>query len=275
MSEETAAASAATESPSAKGTAVVTGATRGIGYELARLFAGTGHDVVLVARTESDLEERAAHLDERFGVETDTVVVDLTAPDAVDAVHDALVDHDVTALVNNAGVGTTGRFDESDAEAERAVIDLKVRAVTDLTKRLLPDLREGPRPGRVLTVASASAFVPGPRMAVYYAANAYALSFSESLAAEFADEDLTVTCLCPGPVDTDFHETAGSDERVPGIVPTPELDARSVARAGFRGMRRGETVVVPGLTMRLLVALARILPRPLLRRAMRYYNRGL
>lgn len=274
MPEDTAAPEMARDR-AAKGTAVVTGATRGIGFELARLFAGTGHDVVLVARTESDLAERATHLSERFGVEADTVAVDLTAADAVDTVHDAVEDHDVTALVNNAGVGTTGRFDESDAAAEHTVLDLKVRAVTDLTKRLLPHLRDGARPGRVLTVASASAFVPGPRMAVYYAANAYALSFSESLAAEFADEDLTVTCLCPGPVDTDFHETAGSDERVSGLVPTPELDARSVARAGFRGLRRGETVVVPGLTMRLVVALAKVLPRPLLRRAMRYYNRGL
>lgn len=263
------------EESAPKGTAVVTGATRGIGAELARLFAGTGHDVVLVARTESDLRERATHLRDRFGVATETVAVDLTAADAVDTVHDTVTDHDVTALVNNAGVGTTGRFDESDADAERTVVDLKVRAVTDLTKRLLPALRDGSRPGRVLTVASASAFVPGPRMAVYYAANAYALSFSESLAAEFADEDLTVTCLCPGPVDTDFHETAGSDGRTSGIVPTPELDPRSVARAGFRGMRRGRTVVVPGLTMRLLVALSRVTPRPLLRRAMRYYNRGL
>jgi len=262
--------------PGEKGTAVVTGATRGIGYELARLFAGTGHDVTLVARTETDLEETATHLGERFGVDTQAVALDLTDPDAADRLRAATADRDVTALVNNAGVGTAGRFDESDPEEERTVLDLKVRAVTDLTKRFLPALREGPRRGRVLTVASASAFVPGPRMAVYYAANAYALSFSESLAAEFADEDLGVTCLCPGPVDTDFHATAGTDDR-PGFVSTltPTMDARSVARAGFRGLRRGETVVVPGLTMRLFVALARVTPRPLLRRAMRHYNDGL
>ncbi len=281
MAEDARAADADAAGPSvdretAKGTAVVTGATRGIGYELARLFAGTGHDVVLVARTESDLTDTADHLEGRFGVESETVATDLTAPDAVETVHDAVTDdHDVTAIVNNAGVGTAGRFDESDPDEERTVLDLKVRAVTDLTKRFLPDLRDGVRAGRVLTVASASAFVPGPRMAVYYAANAYALSFSESLAAEFADGDLTVTCLCPGPVDTDFHETAGTDERSSSIVPTPRLDPRSVARAGFRGMRRGKTVVVPGLTMRLLVALSRVTPRPVLRRAMRYYNRGL
>lgn len=268
-------APATTAGAADKGTAVVTGATRGIGFELARLFAGTGHDVALVARTAADLAATAASLEDRFGVETETVAADLTEPDAVATVHDTVADRDVTALVNNAGVGTAGRFDESDPEAERAVLDLKVRAVTDLTKRLLPALRRGPREGSVLTVASAAAFVPGPRMAVYYAASAYALSFCESLAAEFADDDLAVTCLCPGPVDTEFHERAGTDDRSASLLPSPEMDPRSVARAGFRGLRRDKTVVVPGLTMRLLVALSRVTPRPVLRRAMRYYNRGL
>lgn len=264
-------------SASEKGAAVVTGATRGIGRELARLFAATGHDVVLVARTEADLETTAAAFEDRYGVESETVAVDLTEPDAAGRVRDAALagERSVTALVNNAGFGAVGRFDESDLDRELGVVDVKVRAATELTKLLLPALLEGPREGQLLTVSSAAAFVPGPREAVYYAANAYGLSFCESLAAEFADEDLTVTCLCPGPVDTEFHERAGTDERRTGPLPTPRYDPRGVARAGFRGLQRGETVVVPGLATRAVVALARVTPRPLLRRVMRYYNRGL
>lgn len=260
-----------------KGAAVVTGATRGIGRELARLFAATGHDVALVARTESDLQETAAEFRERYGVATETVAVDLTEPDAPERVVNATeaAGMDVTALVNNAGFGTAGRFHETDLDEEFGIVDLKVRAVTELTKRYLRATRGDPRQMRVLTVASASAFVPGPKTSVYYAANAYSLSLSESLAAEYADEDVTVTCLCPGPVATGFHERAGTDERTTGLIPTPTMDARAVARAGFRGLRRGETVVVPGLTMRLLLWAAWLTPRPILHRAMRYYNRNL
>ena len=265
-----------TEAASAgKGTAVVTGATRGIGRELARLFAATGHDVALVARTESDLAETAAEFRDRFGVETETVTADLTEPDAPERVQAATAERDVTALVNNAGYAAAGRLDAADPEETLGMVDLKARAATELTRRYLPELRAGPHEGRLLTVASASAFVPGPRNAVYHAVNSYGLALSESLAAELDGEDVTVTCLCPGPVDTDFHERAGTDERERSPVPTPAMEPRAVARAGFRGLRRGETVVVPGLSMRLLTALARLTPRPLARRVMRYYNRGL
>jgi len=249
-----------TEASSAgKGTAVVTGATRGIGRELARLFAATGHDVALVARTESDLAETAAEFRDRFGVETETVAADLTEPEAPERVRAA----------------TAGRLDAADRDETLGMVGLKARAATELTRRYLPELQAGPREGRLLTVASASAFVPGPRNAVYHAVNSYGLALSESLAAELDGEDVTVTCLCPGPVDTDFHERAGTDERERSLVPTPAMEPRAVARAGFRGLRRGETVVVPGLSMRLLTALARLTPRPLARRVMRYYNRGL
>lgn len=273
---------AAGEAPAAgdgaeKGTALITGATRGIGYELARLFAATGHDVALVARTESDLAETAAEFRERYGVATETVAVDLTEPDAPERVHEATTEAGmtVTTLVNNAGFGTAGDFHESPIDRDLDLVDLKVRAVTELTRRYLPEMRSDPRTARVLTVASASAFVPGPKMSVYYAANAYQRSFSESLAAEYADEDVTVTCLCPGPVATDFHERAGTDGRSTGLIPTPTMDPRTVARAGFRGLRRGEAVVVPGLTIRLLLVAASVVPGAVLRRAMRYYNRGL
>jgi len=263
------------ESASEKGAAIVTGATRGIGYELARLFAATGHDVVLVARTEGDLAETAAGFTDRFGVRAETVAADLTDPDAPERVQAATADLSVTALVNNAGYAAAGRLDAADAEETLGILDLKARAATELTRRYLPTLVDGPREGRLLNVASASAFVPGPRNAVYHAVNDYLLSLSRSLTAELADAAVTVTCLCPGRVDTDFHERAGTDERKRGLVPTLALDPRPVARAGFRGLRRGETVVVPGVSMRLLTAVARVTPGPIARRVMRYYNRGL
>ncbi len=263
--------------PSEKGAAVVTGGTRGIGYELARLFAGTGHDVVLVARTESDLRETAEDLTDRFGVRAVPLVADLTDPDAPERIHEAVsdADLDVTALVNNAGFGNAGPFAETAVEADLGIVDVKVRAATHLAKLFIDDLLAGPSAGQLLTVSSAAAFVPGPKSSVYYAANAYGRSFSESLAAEYHDDDLTVTCLCPGPVDTDFHERANTESRTETLVPTPTLDARSVARAGFRGLQRGQTLVVPGLTMRAVVAVAGLLPDAVLRRIMRYYNRTL
>jgi hypothetical protein len=249
-----------------KGTALVTGASRGIGYELARLFAGTGYDVVLVARTESDLREAADYFEERFGVEATVLVADLSDPDAPREIYDACDERGirVDALVNNAGFGTAGDFVDTDLDAELDELQVNVTAVTHLTKLFAREMADR-GDGKVLNVASTAGFLPGPGMAVYYATKSYVLSFSEAIAEELADDGVTVTCLCPGPVDTGFQDRAENEGSLLNRFYFGG-DARSVARAGYRGLTSGDTVVVPGIPMKLTTFGLRLLPRSVVRK---------
>jgi hypothetical protein len=253
-----------------KGTALVTGASRGIGYELARLFAGTGFDVVLVARSEDELRENAEYFRERFGAEASVIPADLTKPDAPQRIYDECRerDLDVTVLVNNAGFGNQGAFHENDLERELDQIQVNVTALTHLTRLFLPEFvdREA---GGVLNVAS-SAFAPGPHMAVYYATKSYVLSFSQAIAEEVRPHGISVTALCPGPVDTDFQAVAGTEGK---SVNWGSKDARTVARAGYRGLMEGDRVVVPGLPMKLAYLGSKVAPRPVARKVAGLLNR--
>lgn len=253
-----------------RGAALVTGASRGIGYELARLLAGTGQDVVLVARTESDLREAADYFEERFDVEATVLAADLSERDAPREVYEACQERDieVETLVNNAGFGSHGRFVDTDLERELEMIDLNVSAVTHLTKLFAREMADRGR-GEVLNVASGGAFAPGPRLAVYYATKSYVLSFSEAIAEEL--DEVTVTCLCPGPVDTAFRREAGTEDKVMNHFLSN--DPRSVARAGFRGMRRGDTVVVPSKLLKAGIFATRLLPRWVVRKGSGILNR--
>lgn len=255
-----------------KGTALVTGASRGIGYELARLFAGTGYDVVLVARTESDLREAADHFADRFGAGTWVIPTDLSDPDAPRELYDECADRgiEVDVLVNNAGFGTHGPFVESDVETELDQIRVNAAAPTHLTRLFLADMVER-GDGKVLNVASSAAFAPGPRMAVYYATKSYLLSFSESVAREVRNRGVTVTALCPGPVETGFQDRAGNEEMNLYRV---DQSARTVATEGYRGLMRGETVVVPGLAMKATYLLAKHAPRSVTRTVSGWLNRS-
>ena len=182
-----------------KETALITGASSGIGLDLARLFAKDGHDVVLVARSEGKLREIAAELERDFGMTAHVIVADLAKPDAPQTLV-AQLPVDVDVLVNNAGFGVLGPFVETDLAKELEMIQVNVVALTHLTKLLLPPM-VARRRGRVLNVASTAAFQPGPLMAVYYATKAYVLSFSEAIADELRDSGVTVTALCPGPTE--------------------------------------------------------------------------
>jgi short-subunit dehydrogenase len=256
------------EETEGKGLAVVTGASRGIGYELARLFAATGHDVALVARSEEDLRAAADRFEERYGVDAGVVVADLSEPEAPRRVYEACEDHRVTALVNNAGFGTNGPFAESDRAVELDQVQVNVAAVTDLTRLFVEEMVDRGE-GKVLNVASLAAFQPGPLMSVYYASKAYVLHFSEALHEETPD-GVTVTALCPGPVDTDFHERAGTEgSALDSLV---QKDARTVARAGYRGLTEERAVVVPGLVPKLLAQSLRVTPRVLARKVARLVN---
>jgi short-subunit dehydrogenase len=249
------------------GRALITGASAGIGAALAREFARHGHDLVLVARRRDRLEDLAADL-ERHGVAVDVIAMDLAADGAVDRLWTELDDRGIglDTLVNNVGVGTHGPFAESDREAERTLLRLNVEIVVELTHRFL----ENREAGAVLNVGSVAGFVPGAYMAGYYASKAYVNSFSQALAAEYHDSDVDVTVLCPGPTETEFQERAGMGDSAIGryLFYTPE----QVARAGYRGLQRGEAVVIPGLAMRALVALLPFVPRRLQRWGSRLVN---
>ncbi|MFC4358085.1 SDR family NAD(P)-dependent oxidoreductase [Halobium salinum] len=261
-----------TTSDDTPGTALVTGGSGGIGYELARLLAADGHDLVLVARGEDRLREVAEGLAGEFGVAVTALVKDLADPDAPGEIQAALDERgiEVDVLVNNAGFGSYGRFVDLDRDTELDEVQVNVAAVTDLTARYLPRMVERGR-GRVLNVASTAAFQPGPLMATYYATKAYVLSFSEALAEETEGTGVTVTALCPGPTATGFQERADMEES--RLLAFGTADAASVAERGYRGMQRGEAVVVPGLQNRLLVLATRLAPRSTVRSVVEWMQR--
>lgn len=241
--------------------AVVTGASSGIGLELARLAAADGHDLTVVARRGEKLTELADELTARYGVDVRTVVADLADPAGVDAVLGELDDSRVDVLVNNAGVGGQGTFAIERALADDvAMVELNVVAVVRLTGALLPAM-VARGSGGILTVASAAGFMPGPLQAVYYASKAFVRSFSEALTEECRRTGVRVTALCPGPVDTEFAAAAGLEGTALMSVGAIRLSAAQVAEAGWQGLRRGRAVVVPGLPMRVAMQGLRITPR--------------
>jgi short-subunit dehydrogenase len=238
-------------------TALITGASSGIGADLARLFAKDGYELVLVARSEGKLQALAREL----GVKTTVIAADLAKPNAASDVVARLGGIEIDALVNNAGVGVAGPFLETDLQAELDMIHVNVVALTQLTKLLLPPMVKRGR-GRILNVASTAAFQPGPLMAVYYATKAYVLSFSEAIADELRKTGVTVTALCPGPTATGFAAAANVGEtRLFTLM--PPMSSAKVARAGYEAMKRGKRVVIPGLKNKLLAESVRISPRRL------------
>ena len=246
-----------------KETALITGASSGIGHDLTRLFARDGWDVVVVARSEEKLRELAAELTREHGIAAHVLAADLARPDAAADIVNTLTERGLTigALVNNAGVGLTGPFVETDLRAELAMIQVNVVALTQLTKLLLPGMVARKR-GRILNVASTASFQPGPLMAVYYATKAYVLSFSEALAEELRHTGVTVTALCPGPTETGFVAAAGVGPSRLFSIMKPSSSA-AVARTGYEAMKRGQRVVVHGLRNKLLVQSVRTSPRRL------------
>jgi short-subunit dehydrogenase len=243
--------------------ALITGASSGIGYELARILAHEGHNVALVARSGDQLERIADELRSDCGVRAEVVVADLAEPGAPDAVHERLLQAGfrTDVLVNNAGFGSLGPFWRADEGTQLDMVNVNVRAVTHLTRLFVPAMVEGGF-GRVLNVASTAAFQPGPLMAVYFATKSYVLSFSEALGEELRGTGVTVTALCPGPTPTGFQKRAAM-ERTPIGGHMVTGDVVKVAQAGYKGMVRGRRVVIPGVFNRLGSFLPRLFPRRL------------
>jgi uncharacterized protein len=253
----------------ARQTVLVTGASGGIGYELAKVFAAGGSDLVLVARSAGKLEELAGELRNRHGIGARVLAIDLARPGAADEVFGAMQEAGVhvDVLVNNAGFATYGPFLETDLQAELDEMQLNMVTLTHLTKRFLPGMVSR-RWGGVLNVASTAAFQPGPLMAVYYATKAYVLSFSEALAEELRGTGVTVTVLAPGPTATGFQDRAAMAESKL-FSSLKVADAAGVARAGYEGFRAGRRIVIPGLANRLLAQSYRLTPRALTTRVVR------
>lgn len=242
-------------------TALVTGASAGIGRELAGLFAHHRHDVVLTARREERLRDLAAELQARTGVTAHVVAADLAAEDGARHLHDEVTGRgiDIEYLVNNAGFGTFGPFADTDPRQTMDLVRVNVAALTELTALFVPPM-VARHSGRVLNVASAAAFQPGPLMATYYASKAYVLHLSEALSEELEGTGVSVTALCPGPVRTEFQEVAGMESS--GLVLHKRLvSVEEVAEAGYAAMMRGKPLVVPGMATKLLAFSVRFAPR--------------
>lgn len=248
--------------------ALVTGASAGIGRELADILAREGHDLVLVARREPELSALATALKEKYGADSRVITADLSKPRAAeDLVGELGPSAAVDVLVNNAGFGGHGPFHERDREADLRMIAVNVTALTDLTRLLLPGMVERRR-GRVLNVASTAAFQPGPFMAVYYATKAYVLSFSQAIAEELSGTGVTVTTLCPGVTETEFQRVAGVED-VPLTKGPLSMSAKAVAEAAYKGMTRGKLLVVPGLHNKIGAQSTRLAPRRVILKVVR------
>jgi short-subunit dehydrogenase len=243
--------------------ALVTGASEGLGRELADLAAAAGHPVILAARQADRLEALAAELRKKHRVEAVVIPADLSQPEEAERLwRDAAAGRRIGVLVNNAGLGRNGAFADPDGWArEWASVQVNVGAYTILLKRAVAAML-ALGSGRVLNVASLAGFVPGPNMAVYHATKAYALSLSEAVAAEMRGTGVTVTALCPGATRTAFFRADGA-EGATWLNRMPLPSARSVAETGWRAMQAGRTVAVPGLQNKLTGFLPRITPRGL------------
>jgi short-subunit dehydrogenase len=242
-------------------TALVTGASGGIGLELSRLLAADGYDLVLVARDLGKLQEIASGLEREHGIHVAVRASDLSEAGAANALWRDLTSAHVVVdvLVNNAGVGIYGEVWQQESEALQRMLVLNMESLTLLTRYALPGMIER-RSGRILNVASIVAYQPGgPRMAAYYASKAYVLSFTKGLAVELRGTGVTVTALCPGLTRTGFMQRAGATSSV--LEQTSGSQPDTVAKEGYNGLMRGRTVVIPGLSAKLLALAGEMPPR--------------
>lgn len=235
--------------------ALITGASSGIGLELARIFAENKFDVILVARNESRLTQLADELRQQHQIKTRVVVQDLSLPEAAQSVFAGLQGTPVSILVNNAGLGYYGPFANGDLRQQTEMMQVNMTALVQLSHLFLQPMLAR-KSGRILNVASTAAFQPGPLINVYYASKAFVHSFSYALALEVEGSGVTVTALCPGTTHSEFFVRGGfGNARAPFT-----MDARTVAEAGYRGLMQGKRVVIPGWTNRIASALAKRLP---------------
>jgi short-subunit dehydrogenase len=244
-------------------TALITGASNGIGYELAKVHAEQGDNLILVARTKSKLDELKKELEGKYKVQVHTIGKDLSHPDAAKEVYDELKHERISVdyLINNAGFGDYGLFAECDWNRQEQMINLNVTTLVHLTWLFLPGMIRK-KSGKILNVASTASFQPGPTMSVYFASKAFVLSYSEAINNEVREHGVTVTALCPGATHSGFQAAASmQDSKLfeGNNFPT----SREVAEFGYKAMMKGKAVVIHGLKNKILANSVRFAPRSL------------
>lgn len=251
---------------------LITGASGGIGQELAIIAAREGHNLVLVARNKEKLIKLARELTKRHDIYAEVIACDLSETPGPKKVCDVLGKKHLTidTLINNAGFGDYGEFLHSDLSTQLNMIDLNIRSLTELTHRLLPGMVERGS-GRIMNVGSVASFLPGPLMSVYFASKAYVLSFSEALVEELKGSGVTVTCLCPGSTSTGFGDNANVSET--HSTKTTNVTAADVAEYGWDEMMRGSPVAIHRFNNRAAVWLTRFFPRAVVRRLVHWIQR--
>ena len=252
-----------------KQTVLITGASLGIGLELAKLFAADHFDLVLVSRTEKALNVLAADLENKHGITAKVIAKDLSRVESCRELYDECVRAGIRVdiLVNNAGFGGWGHYWETDLESETRMMNLNMVSLAQLTKMFLKGMVERRR-GKILNMASTAAFQPGPLMAIYYATKAFVLSFSEAISNELEGTGVTVTALCPGPTETNFRNAAGMKKSML-FSKHLNMDPASVARTGYEDLMKGKVVSIPGLKNRMVAQLVRFSPRSVVRTSVR------
>jgi hypothetical protein len=248
--------------------ALITGASSGIGLELAKIMAREGHNLVLVARSENTLFELKKQLEQKYNIKIKIIIQDLKYYNAPQTIFDA-VENDkihVNILVNNAGFGVYGEFKDTDLEKELEMIQVNATALTHLTKLFLPKMIEN-NSGRILNVASTASFIPGPLMSVYYATKAYVLSFSQALAEELDTTNIKVVTLCPGPTKTNFANNSGNKDTKLFNEKIPE--AKEVAEYAYQKLIDGKRVAIHGIKNKAIITTSRIIPRNIITKAVK------
>ena len=246
-------------------TVLITGASSGIGWELAKLFASDNSNLVLAARREDRLEELSDLLKSEFGVDVFIMPTDLSKKTAPRQIFSKLRKEgiQIDVLVNNAGFGARGSVLELDTGLQMEMIQVNVAALTHLTRLFLPGFVERGR-GGILNVGSLAGFQPGPNLAVYYATKAYVLSFTEALSEEITNPNIKITCLAPGPVRTEFGRKSELDDSL--LFKLSLMDVEPVAKAGYEGFRKGKVIVIPGIKQKITPFMGHFIPRSLVRK---------
>lgn len=247
-----------------KKTALITGASSGIGKEFARIHAERGGNLVIVARREEKLNALKTELEKKHGISVMVIVKDLALPNAAAEIYEEVkqASVEIDYLINNAGFGGRGKFHERPWELDLAMLNLNVVALTALTRLFLPDFVQR-NEGRILNVSSTASLLPGPLQAVYYATKAYVTSFSNAIAEELHDTNITVTALLPGATETEFASTSGMDQT---SMFANTFSARTVAEDGYNAMLAGKLNIIAGVSFaqRMVMATVPIMPKKML-----------